>query len=364
MPTQIGLDLFARQNVRLYCIQAAKGVKYIPMETDSLELVFEFTGINEDFSLSSQNLVLNTVVLVNAQQQTITLSSANPIARVAGYDIHTAENTIYGRQFLHMLRPSEDQIYGETPVEVRRMSADRFNQGALVKLLNNLINKFNSDYYAFLDIQEVANDKLINVLIDILSRLQAAAKQDSARSISGVYLMLRPSAELQNQPISMEVTYLTTAGASINNLLSDDMMFTAPSGFESGGTRLIAAPTPGFDELHDEKAKASLRRYYMTTHDRLVTPADIKLFCYHELLSRYGIVRDMVKSISVYHRQEYEKRLSGYEILVEIVLIENTFVKRGFADKIQQTEILLKAMMNVRSTNIYPIQVIIRLEPE
>ena len=70
----------------------------------------------------------------------------------------------------------------------------------------------------------------------------------------------------------------------------------------------------------------------------------------------------MVKNITVSFRQEFEKRLSGYEILVEVTLQDSAFIRRGFADKIQMAEILLKSLMNVRSTNIYPIQVIIKIE--
>ena len=51
----------------------------------------------------------------------------------------------------------------------------------------------------------------------------------------------------------------------------------------------------------------------------------------------------------------------GYEVLVEILLVDNAFIRRGFEDQIPQVEMLLQAMMSVRSTNIYPITVIIQI---
>jgi hypothetical protein len=42
--------------------------------------------------------------------------------------------------------------------------------------------------------------------------------------------------------------------------------------------------------------------------------------------------------------------------------VDNNFIRRGFEDKIPQTETLLQAMMSVRSTNIYPIVVTIQIE--
>ena len=100
----------------------------------------------------------------------------------------------------------------------------------------------------------------------------------------------------------------------------------------------------------------------MTTNDRLVTPADLKLFCYSELQTRYGITRPMVKSITVSHRQQQERWNAGYEIIVEIILKDNAFIRRGFEEKISQAEILMQAMMSVRCTNIYPIEVTIQIE--
>jgi hypothetical protein len=141
-------------------------------------------------------------------------------------------------------------------------------------------------------------------------------------------------------------------------------MFQVPNGFDNAATRQIGAPVPGSDELLDQIEEASLTRYYIATHDRLVTPADLKLFCYTELQTRYGITRSMVKQVTVSHRHQQERSEVGYEILVEITLNDNTFIRRGFEEKIPQVEMLMRAMMSVRSTNIYPIQVTIQIDKQ
>ena len=43
------------------------------------------------------------------------------------------------------------------------MSADRFNQGRLVVLLNTLISRYYTDFYAFQSLCEEANDKVIYI---------------------------------------------------------------------------------------------------------------------------------------------------------------------------------------------------------
>lgn len=356
------LDLFARQNVRLYCIKEHQGKKFIPADTDALDIVFEFTGIREGFLFDKENLALNTIILVNAYVHSVDLSTNTPMVRVAGFHGPSTGSDGISQQFLHMVRPSSDQIFGKFPVEVRKVAVDRFNQGSLVNLLNNLISKYYTDFYAFQTLRDDANDRVMQNLIDILLRMRDAARLDLEQRIPGVYLMLRPQADRQSKPVNLSVSYLTTLGAAVNSKLTVDSLFQAPSGFVNSAIRQIANPVPGSDEIRDKMEEASMARYYMTTNDRLVTPADIKLFCYTELQARYGITRPMVKSITVNHRQQQERWNAGYEIIVEIVLKDNAFIRRGFEEKVSQAEILMQAMISVRSANIYPIDVTIQID--
>ena len=356
------LDLFARQNVRIYCVKSHQHRKIIPEETESVDLVFEFSGIKDDFVFDKDNLILNSIILVNAEVRTADLSSNTPIVRVAGFQSIGTEVDSTSQQFLHMLRPSTDQIFGQFPVEVRKMSADRFNQGRLVVLLNTLISRYYTDFYAFQSLREEANDKVIYSLIETLTRMRDAARSNVEERIPGVYLMLNPRAADFRNDVSLSLSYVTTLGSAVNDQLSDDSTFQPPAGFSNTSVRLIATPVPGSDEVRDQLEEASLSRYYMITNDRLVTPSDMKLFCYMELMTRYGITRQMVKSITVSHRQQQDRLQAGYEILVEILLNENAFIRRGFEEKIPQAETLMQAMMSVRSTNIYPIQVTITID--
>lgn len=358
------LDLFARQNIRMYYVKNHQANKILPTETESVDLVFEFSGIKDDFVFDKDNLILNSIMLVNAEVHTADLTSHTPIVRVAGYQSLGNEVDSSGQQFLHMLRPSSDQIFGHFPVEVRKMSADRFNQGRLVVLLNTLISRYYTDFYAFQSLREEANDKVMYSLIETLTRMRDAARANAEERIPGVYLMLNPRATDIRNDVSLSLTYVTTLGSAINAQLSDNSTFQPPAGFSNNLVRLIATPVPGSDEVRDQLEEAALSRYYMITNDRLVTPADIKLFCYMELMTRYGITRQMVKSITVSHRQQQDRWEAGFEILVEIILNENAFIRRGFEDKIPQAETLMQAMMSVRSANIYPIQVTITIDKQ
>jgi hypothetical protein len=296
-----------------------------------------------------ENIILNPVILVNAELQHVTLSAQSPVIRV-------------NQQFMHAIRPAEEQLYANSLIEVRRVAADRFNQGRLVKLLNTLIARYHSDYYAFQDLKGLSGDKVMQALQEILTHLMDYARKDQLKRVPGTYLMLRDDRLFQIKDSSVEVGYLTTPGAAVNSSLNVDSTFIVPTGLSSNDTRQIAPPVAGSDEITDASALSSMSRYYIATNDRIVTPADIKLFCYKELLTRYGIVNDMVKRLTVSRRHQMETRGPGYEIVVEIQLADSPFIRRSLDEKVSRVEILLQKMIEVRSTNIYPVIVMIKLE--
>jgi len=345
------LELYARQNVALFSIGRNGTAHLLPLESDRVELIFDFTGIPSDFVFDKTKLLLNTVLLVNARLSTATLTAAKPLVRIAG------------DQFMYLLPPASEQLFGKTPVTVRRVAADRFNRGALRRLVNSLSAKLDSDYYAFLNVDDVNVKTILNSIQEGLVQLAKSINSDQHTDNSGVYLMLERSA-LANHAVSLDISYLTTSGAALNGSLTQDSQFTAPAGVKSSSVRMIAAPVLGFDEANNSESAQTTLRYYMASNDRIVTPADIKLFCYSRLMSLYSIGPDLVNAILVKSHERVDQKESGYCIHVSIFLQDNTFIRRNFEDKIPQAEMLLQTMMEVRSTQIYPIYVTIHITEE
>ena len=356
------MDLFARQNVRLFSIDRHNPKDILPMEAEKLDLVFEFVGVPDNFVFDKDCLILNPVILVNAQVHEASISSANPVARLAGGSADTDPAHLSDRQFLHLVRPLENQLFGNMELEVRGVAGDRFNQGSLLKLLTCLITKYRSDFYGFQDLKGPVTDNAIYQLENALSSLKEESSQNVLRSVAGVYLMPRGRVP-KDQEFSLSVKYLTTAGAAVNESLNGGI-FTPPSGFNAAETHTVGVPVPGIDELQDESVLGNLLRYNLLTGDRIVTMADIKLFCYKELLHRYGIGADLVRRLHLNRRLQQEGVRCGYEMVAEITLVGNSFVRRSFADKLPMAEILLEKMIEVRSTNIYPVRIHINIEEE
>lgn len=356
--SMLPMDLFVRQNVRMYWIDNFESHN-THGEHSKVEMVFEFTGISEDFVFNAEKLALNTMVLVNATVKEATLSARSPIVRIAGYS--DGDQNDSSQQFLHLIKPMADQLFFNTGLEVRRVSGDRFNQGSLIKLLNSIVNRYHSDFYAFQNLEEMKSDKLIFNLQELISRLIKTSRRDLPRNIAGVYLLLHDRGKMKKPDFSLNVKYLTTSGSAVNHALNMDSRFYSSSKFDDSKTRQIAAPVQGMDEVSSETLSKSLLKYYMVTGDRIVTPADIKLFCLTELQRRYTFSEDMVKSVKVDRRPTTENFGPGYEICTDILLAGTPMVRRSLSGKLPMLEIMLQKMMEVRSTGIYPIRVNISL---
>ncbi|MBO4519070.1 MAG: hypothetical protein J5704_03435 [Paludibacteraceae bacterium] len=349
-------DLFARQNVQLFFVQPHADNTYYSTQLDKIDLVLEFSGISDTFSFGKTNIVLNSVLLVNAQIHSATLSPQTPIIRAAGYE-PSADNV---EQFMHLVCPSDEQLYGDSTVEVRYAAADRFNQASLMRLIAALKAKYHTDYRAFSELPSNSNDTTAQQLQQVLQRLEEMVSKQAGEAVPGVYLILRQNT--MDKLGSMDIRYLTTSGAAVNAALTPDSAFKASDELEGRECMQIAEPVPGCNEVREYASGMETARYLVATGDRIVTPSDIRLFCFKELQNRYGITREMVNKVAVSNRLSQDPQGPGYEIVVEIQIAVNAFVKRDLEEKKNQMENMLQKMMEVRSTNIYPISVTITLE--
>ena len=359
-PSMSLVDLFARHGLRMYFVRKQSCADFIPDEAVELKFVFEFEGVGADFIFKREDLILNTILLANVDIREENLDSAHPIARITGGGNSQA-------QLMHVLTPVGDQMFGDTGVFVRRVAADRFNRASLVRLLSSLIAKYRSDYYAFSNMAGNAVEEIITDLEAQLHKLLDIAKQNWLEAVGGTYLIL--DGNRKNERVSVKIRYLTTDGGATSVSLTEKSRFVPSGGLDSDSIVQVAPPVPGSDEVGADGGKLPLEsiRLYQHTGNRIVTRNDIRVFCYKELAVRYGIVSKLIREISVSPHLCDGVTLSGnnacgYEILVSVTVANTAFVRRNFCDRIPQAEILLEKMLQVRSVNIYPISVRIKVK--
>ncbi|MBO5705540.1 MAG: hypothetical protein J6S05_00820 [Bacteroidaceae bacterium] len=336
-------DLFAQHNKRMFVVERWQE-EPLKQANDSLNLIFEFKGIGADFSFDKTKLLLNTTILVNVAQRSVRLSSEKPIAHIASNE-----------QMLHLLRPSVDQIFGgNTPFIIRRAATQRFNVNGLLRLLHCIIDKYSTDYYAFMQVERARNGLDGARLYQWLKTLVKYVEEVPGAFTSGMYLMLKKTEGHEED--SLHINYLTTQGSVANSILDGGRITGVPTGLSLTDTRMMGEYLPGHDEVQGADAQHSLSRYFLITGNRLVTPADLKIFCYNEMLLRYNIASSQIKNITVRNNISCDPENCGFETEVLIMLVDDIFVQRSFADKIPQAEIVLQKMMEVRSASMYPIR--------
>ena len=337
-------DLFAQQNARLFYIDSHKGSD---RPFDRLELTFEFIGIDEQFTFDKEQLSLNATILANVAQRSVTLSAAAPIARLSSEGNK--------QQFLHLIAPDDNQLYPEVPVEIRRVATDRFNAERLARLASTLVSRFASDYYAFQKIEVLREGRVMEQFYNLLKKISEGLSRSSSEWASSLYLLLRNDRGFHPKEMSLRVNYLTTDGSAVNAGLNAKSTFAPLANNYIQSVRLLASPMPGYDEIRNKNAQENLARYYMITNDRIVTPADVKILCYNELERRFGITSEMIAGIKIKQAQKAERHHYGFETQVYISLTDNAYIKRDFVDKIPTTELILQKMIEVRSTNVFPV---------
>ena len=345
------MDLFDSQDIGIFIVGGHDPESYGYADRTSITMELELEGISADYILEKSALILNPVILAGAEMHEAQLSTDKPILRAGGESC----------QFLHIVSPDMDEIYNSAVVQVRSVAADRFNRSSLVKLLASLTSKLSSDFYAFQDIHSDNGDKTVQAISALLDKLSSEASDINIRSC-GTYLLLKKGPVGNKNRVSVDVRYLTTEGAALNSTLSKSSTFNPPLGISADSTVVLTEPCAGKDEI-DPKDYPELARYYLVTNNRIVTPADIRLFCTSELTVRYGISQSMINSVSV-RRSRSDKRGCGYFILVSIVLKDNSFVRRSLGDDARAVAVKMAKRMFVRSAGIYPIEVDIKFSNE
>ena len=345
------LTIFGRQNLALFIVDDMDDFE--PKTT--LDLLFEFDGISHGFSFDEDTFHVNTILLANVGKSAVTLSKTAPVARLTGYYGNGANM----KQFVQLLRPSDDQLFADSEVTIRKMAADRFNKGRLSKLLFNLYTKYTSDLYAFQNIGVRGGDNIVSSIRATIGELSRMLSKDNQTVSEGVYAVLKNREKVDT---SLEVAYLTTDGSSVNTVLKKDTKFNMPQEFDMEKTVQICEPSEGMDELRSEQALGALKRYALATGGRIVTESDIRLFCLAELMARYGVVRDLIKSIRVRRERIDQGTFHSYCIMVDIVITSNIYTQRAFAGKNASVESYLQKMIEVRMSGIYPVKVLLELK--
>ena len=230
-------------------------------------------------------ILLNVIPVVNVDICSLTLSDHTPIAKLQkledSYFLRVLETSLASnRQGFGML--NDDII-------VRDFDASCYHNGDLYRDMRNLYNRFIDDYYAFMEYNEIKDDKTQRLLRETINKIanSSSVKEPNKKFKfdSGTYVMKN----LRQNPSSssIKVNYITTQGEIGNLPQAGETMENKKMPVFNPKVAIIVSAMGGADKASVDE-RYELLRYYSLTNDRLYTKMDIDAFLRKEIMAEFG----------------------------------------------------------------------------
>lgn len=230
-------------------------------------------------------VMLNVIPVVNVDVCSLTLSDHTPIAK-----LQKQEDSFFLR-VLETNMASNKQGFGmlNEEVIVRDFDAACYHSGDLYRDMRNLYNRFIDDYYAFMEYNEIKDDKTQKLLRETINRIaNNSSIKDPNKKFkfdSGTYVMKNLG---QNQlSSSIKVNYITTQGEIGNLPQAGETMDNKKMPAFNPKVPIIVSAKGGADKASADE-RYELLRYYSLTNDRLFTKMDIDAFLRKEIMVEFG----------------------------------------------------------------------------
>jgi len=354
-------DIFASQNIQFFIVDSYDITKInfnkINLEFD---LLFEFTTFNTDFDLDVSDIKLNCVPIINVERGTVTLSNEEPIKKLSNESVNIQsifereDSTMSTNQklFLNLLPPSQF-LYEKEIFTLRRFGMERFNKNELLIKINNIVNLYVSDYYAYREIEGLKDGSKLKSLNIALRDIVDDIKKEGVPN-NGIYLVLNHNNNLTEQNKSIEVSYLVTDGSKANEIKITSIIHPSIE-FDKNETYLLIETSGGKDEETNKETKKSIAQYYFLTKDRIVTKSDIRFFCFKELSSKFLIDKEGIEKIDIKNEITTSPKGKYRYIHIEIIFKKTPDFANGFT--VDFVENHLQRTIEIRSTILFPIKV-------
>ncbi len=317
-------DLWASQDVKYYMVDPS--ASNVPLDNGVTEIALEFKGLVNN-CIGTDNVFINSFPVVNVSKKSFTLSSSEPIVKIS------CDNGVF------MNFVGEKDTVGEADKFIlRRYGCERFGLSELMRLIEKLQKKSNTDFYAYQLVPSMQDgDKMnkLRILVkDITSKIKTEAPVDQ-----GIYALLKEDAQIDS---AITLKALFTNGAKANGINAKSLVTSVPSELDIAKTRLLMATSNGRDEVEDNEEKKTLSHYYSLTNDRIVTRNDLKMFCVKELM-KMGF-RDVTRV-----------ELSSGDDLSRTV---TAFVRKETSkSEIESAQRKIEKLIEVHSSGLMPVKV-------
>ena len=320
-------ELYLKQQVQLFIIGDYSTGKIV---NRSLSPVFtvRFKNMLHPDSLRYCNISINCFPVVNVMKQAAYLTDDDPMKKLS------TDNSA----FLNLLFDKNSDNNANSYF-IRHFGLERYSQKELIYQLNDLFNRFISDYYAFKDIEELKKGEKMENLHKMFKDLLPVVKKEYDNIHPSVYAILKLNDKLARTGAKIQINYLTTNGELANGFKKGEKPVSVNPFLNKEQTMLYTDTSGGRNEERNEENLNHLVRYNLLTKDRLVTSSDLKAFCYRELQNK-------IRNVTIKKASE--------QINITLQLKEDI---RFAPEEIRYYEMLMKQKITVRSLHCVPIHI-------
>ena len=269
-------EIFLTNTTNLYYIDNYNQ-KDLPVENQQiieLKIIFKENVNIENIS----EVKINCIPIVQVEKKDICLKKDTAIKEL------DTENS----EFLNLLAPENENNPEEytNSFLIRQFGIERYNPNTLLQQLQEITDRYISDYYAFQNIDGLKSgnklDDLKESVENLLSVLEKNSEENNwnkAIKKNNYYAVLRKKINDKH----LYINYLATSGETANGIKKGEATTKVGSLLNKQKTKLVCDTIGGRNSIKDEAQKENIAKYYLLTGDRLVTKADIRAFCRKEL---------------------------------------------------------------------------------
>lgn len=323
------------------------------LQSDLLWIEFTFPSYISDEVLDELVCTINSFPVCNKKLNELTFRIQSNFNVVP---LSTEEDYLYNIQ---SVKSFNGQEYNTTKVAdtnkiengeyvLRKGGVERFDQRNAKDVLNYLIDLLRDESASFALFGQEAISTNLFELNQQLAALEQKVKRGGAGEAAN-YLMIKPKLLKDN----IFVEYWTTAGEKANNIrIGSKLQASSTADLRTEELVLLTNSTGGRDPLSQSEVLNNFKSS-LISRDRIVTIADIKVFCSKEL-------KGQVKSILLEKKFEVSNKANGGFIKYFEIEIEPTNYENYKTEEWESISSILQSKIESKSSFILPLKVRIK----
>ncbi len=323
------------------------------LQSDLLWIEFKFPSYISDEVLDELVCTINSFPVCNKKLNELTFriqSNFNivPLSTHEDYLYNVQSVKSFNGERYNSIKVSDTNKIENGEYVVRKGGVERFDQRNAKDLLNYLIDLLRDESASFALFGQEAISTNLFELNQQLAALEQKVKKGKGGEAAN-YLMIKPKSTKDN----IFVEYWTTAGEKANNIRIGSKLLTSSAiDIRTDELILLSNTLGGRDPLNQSEVLNNFKSA-LITRDRIVTTADIKVFCTKEF-------QGQVKHISFEKKFEVsDKANAGFVKYLEVE-IEPANYEKYKPEEWESIAAILQSKLETKSSFILPLKVRIK----